>query len=197
MRLQACSQLHLGTKRHAHYSCTRRNARAPQDAHAPTKHNHAQAQPRSLRRSETRASALPTPRRRRQDAPPLDRPLKRSRFSPRNLNDWRGQPENRATNRPLHGGVAERLKAPVLKTGVLARVPWVRIPPPPPGPSGGPWRTRDRRAAFSSLRSLAGTNLSSSASDAPTRRCSARESGPVRLRSSPNPCSRAPVDVGC
>jgi hypothetical protein len=32
----------------------------------------------------------------------------------------------------LHGGVAERLKAPVLKTGVLARVPWVRIPPPPP-----------------------------------------------------------------
>jgi len=29
------------------------------------------------------------------------------------------------------GGVAEWLKAPVLKTGVLARVPWVRIPPPP------------------------------------------------------------------
>src|SRR5260221_349906 len=32
---------------------------------------------------------------------------------------------------PPSGGVAERFKAPVLKTGVLARVPWVRIPPPP------------------------------------------------------------------
>jgi hypothetical protein len=30
------------------------------------------------------------------------------------------------------GGVAERLNAPVLKTGVLSRGPWVRIPPPPP-----------------------------------------------------------------
>jgi hypothetical protein len=28
--------------------------------------------------------------------------------------------------------VAERLKAPVLKTGVVVRSPWVRIPPPPP-----------------------------------------------------------------
>jgi hypothetical protein len=28
--------------------------------------------------------------------------------------------------------VAEWFKAPVLKTGELARVPWVRIPPPPP-----------------------------------------------------------------
>src|SRR6187431_565480 len=32
---------------------------------------------------------------------------------------------------PRLGGVAERFKAPVLKTGVLVRVPWVRIPPPP------------------------------------------------------------------
>ena len=30
------------------------------------------------------------------------------------------------------GGVAERLNAPVLKTGVPSRGPWVRIPPPPP-----------------------------------------------------------------
>ena len=30
------------------------------------------------------------------------------------------------------GGVAEWLKAPVLKTGVAERSPWVRIPPPPP-----------------------------------------------------------------
>jgi len=28
--------------------------------------------------------------------------------------------------------VAERFKAPVLKTGVRESVPWVRIPPPPP-----------------------------------------------------------------
>ncbi len=32
----------------------------------------------------------------------------------------------------IFGGVPERLKGPVLKTGVLARVPGVRIPPPPP-----------------------------------------------------------------
>jgi hypothetical protein len=30
------------------------------------------------------------------------------------------------------GGVAEWFKAPVLKTGVGASSPWVRIPPPPP-----------------------------------------------------------------
>ena len=30
------------------------------------------------------------------------------------------------------GEVAEWFKAPVLKTGVPARVPWVRIPPSPP-----------------------------------------------------------------
>src|SRR6516162_5102262 len=34
--------------------------------------------------------------------------------------------------RPNSGWVAERFKAPVLKTGVPARVPWVRIPPHPP-----------------------------------------------------------------
>ncbi|SPF32962.1 hypothetical protein SBF1_1180013 [Candidatus Desulfosporosinus infrequens] len=32
----------------------------------------------------------------------------------------------------LLGGVFERFKDPVLKTGDLARGPWVRIPPPPP-----------------------------------------------------------------
>ncbi len=32
----------------------------------------------------------------------------------------------------LHGEVAERLIAPVLKTGLSARVTWVRIPPSPP-----------------------------------------------------------------
>ena len=31
-----------------------------------------------------------------------------------------------------HGWVAERFKAPVLKTGVGASSPWVRIPPHPP-----------------------------------------------------------------
>src|SRR6516164_6028616 len=31
-----------------------------------------------------------------------------------------------------HGGVAERLKAPVLKTGSDESRSWVRIPPPPP-----------------------------------------------------------------
>src|SRR5688500_13359410 len=33
------------------------------------------------------------------------------------------------------GGVAERLNAPVLKTGSPARGSWVRIPPPPPDSS--------------------------------------------------------------
>ena len=32
----------------------------------------------------------------------------------------------------LDGWVAERFKAPVLKTGVGASPPWVRIPPHPP-----------------------------------------------------------------
>jgi hypothetical protein len=32
----------------------------------------------------------------------------------------------------LLGWVAERFKAPVLKTGVGASSPWVRIPPHPP-----------------------------------------------------------------
>jgi hypothetical protein len=35
------------------------------------------------------------------------------------------------------GGVAERLKAPVLKTGGGVSRPWVRIPPPPPSSSPG------------------------------------------------------------
>src|SRR6185312_755583 len=34
------------------------------------------------------------------------------------------------------GWVAEWFKAPVLKTGVPARVPWVRIPPLPPVANG-------------------------------------------------------------
>ena len=32
----------------------------------------------------------------------------------------------------IKGGVSERLKEAVLKTVGLLRVPWVRIPPPPP-----------------------------------------------------------------
>ena len=32
----------------------------------------------------------------------------------------------------LNGGVSERLKVTVLKTVEPERVPWVRIPPPPP-----------------------------------------------------------------
>jgi hypothetical protein len=35
-------------------------------------------------------------------------------------------------NNALPGRVAERFKAPVLKTGVRESVPWVRIPPLPP-----------------------------------------------------------------
>jgi len=63
--------------------------------------------------------------------------------------DWRYSPTSR-TFPPLHpiaqldvaphqryqtfhrGGVSERFKEPVLKTGVGASPPWVRIPPPPP-----------------------------------------------------------------
>ena len=37
-----------------------------------------------------------------------------------------------ATRRRSCGGVAERSNVPVLKTGVGATPPWVRIPPPPP-----------------------------------------------------------------
>jgi hypothetical protein len=49
------------------------------------------------------------------------------------------------------GGVAERSNAPVLKTGVRASEPWVRIPPPPLSPRkswlyialGGLWAAAD------------------------------------------------------
>ena len=53
------------------------------------------------------------------------------------------------------GGVAERLNAPVLKTGSPSRGSWVQIPPPPPDSSddrfgrpriGGPLRTQLCRA---------------------------------------------------
>lgn len=37
-----------------------------------------------------------------------------------------------ATRMRSCGGVAERSNVPVLKTGVGATPPWVRIPPPPP-----------------------------------------------------------------
>ena len=40
-----------------------------------------------------------------------------------------------AVHRAPVGGVAERLNAPVLKTGSPSRGSWVRIPPPPPIPS--------------------------------------------------------------
>ena len=43
-----------------------------------------------------------------------------------------------------HGRVAERFKAPVLKTGVGATSPWVRIPPLPPN-------TADYRTNWSSI----------------------------------------------
>src|SRR5688572_9940119 len=45
---------------------------------------------------------------------------------------------------PARGGVAEWFKAPVLKTGVVARLPWVRIPPPPLTPFGCARRSRGR-----------------------------------------------------
>jgi hypothetical protein len=54
--------------------------------------------------------------------------------------------------------VAEWFKAPVLKTGVPARVPWVRIPPLPPMPDGTCARFRDdtkRRLAKEIRRQLA------------------------------------------
>src|SRR5260370_37053278 len=41
------------------------------------------------------------------------------------------------------GRVAEWFKAPVLKTGVPARVPWVRIPPLPPVPMQLQWLPLD------------------------------------------------------
>src|SRR6266849_1988164 len=45
-------------------------------------------------------------------------------------------PRSEKLNNFNDGRVAEWFKAPVLKTGVPARVPWVRIPPLPPPPNG-------------------------------------------------------------
>jgi hypothetical protein len=44
-----------------------------------------------------------------------------------------GPPGTAIVCQDSHGGVAERLKAPVLKTGSGLSRSWVRIPPPPPG----------------------------------------------------------------
>ena len=51
------------------------------------------------------------------------------------------------------GEVAERFKAPVLKTGVVAILPWVRIPPSPPHPTA-----RSARG-FNYLRPLFSTSV--------------------------------------
>src|SRR6266478_1107457 len=45
-----------------------------------------------------------------------------------------GTPRRRTLDIGRPGWVAERFKAPVLKTGVGASSPWVRIPPHPPAP---------------------------------------------------------------
>lgn len=44
-------------------------------------------------------------------------------------------PRNKRRIRGLAGGMAERLNAPVLKTGGASRPSWVRIPLPPPIPA--------------------------------------------------------------
>src|ERR1700742_2039159 len=59
-----------------------------------------------------------------------------------------------------NGRVAEWFKAPVLKTGVPARVPWVRIPPLPPA-SILPYRPPlDSGGAFAGERSISPFALS-------------------------------------
>src|SRR5438445_2706020 len=47
------------------------------------------------------------------------------------------------------GGVAERTNAAVLKTAEAARLPWVRIPPPPRYLRGVPRAQHQRRDAIS------------------------------------------------
>ena len=52
---------------------------------------------------------------------------------------------------PYDGWVAEWLKAPVLKTGEPARVPWVRIPPHPPESLRKPGFTEKKTGTLSRL----------------------------------------------
>jgi hypothetical protein len=54
------------------------------------------------------------------------------------------------------GRVAEWFKAPVLKTGVPARVPWVRIPPLPPGSAISRWFRYEAKRSGSVLGSTLG-----------------------------------------
>ncbi len=61
-------------------------------------------------------------------APGVDAPGKAAKKPHRS----RGEPGPEPAVHPIHGRVAERFKAPVLKTGVRETVPWVRIPPLPP-----------------------------------------------------------------
>jgi hypothetical protein len=50
----------------------------------------------------------------------------------------RRSPAHKKQKRTKHGEMAERFKAPVLKTGVVAIPPWVRIPLSPPDKQGAP-----------------------------------------------------------
>lgn len=68
---------------------------------------------------------------------PVDRPL------PGTLEQWPA----------VTGGMAERFKAPVLKTGVGASSPWVRIPLPPPERRQCTPVTPARKIAFDQVKS--------------------------------------------
>jgi hypothetical protein len=63
-------------------------------------------------------------------------------FAAAGYKGWVGQSAVRrdllGASKHLDGRVAERFKAPVLKTGVRESVPWVRIPPRPLPISHGP-----------------------------------------------------------
>ena len=88
------------------------------------------------------------------------------------------------------GGVAERLNAPVLKTGVLSRGPWVRIPPPPPESCDDLVGIRSHGQSDNRVRQLCGAKLDTGASAAVAPSLRGVSVGPPTRTIPPPPPSR-------
>ncbi len=90
------------------------------------------------------------------------------------------------------GGVAERLNAPVLKTGVLSRGPWVRIPPPPPEMGHYVFGMRTHGPHDKWVRQLCGAKLDTGASATVIPSPRGMSNAPALLTIPPPPPIRPP-----
>ena len=90
------------------------------------------------------------------------------------------------------GGVAERLNAPVLKTGSPSRGSWVQIPPPPPDPSVVGEGFEAHEQMNNRVRQLCGAKLDTGASATVAPSPRGASSGPPLRAIPPPPSSTIP-----